>query len=289
MTISTSNDYTGGSTINSGTVVLLDTGSPPGARSGLGNGVITIAAGAAVRAGDGTTPGAGTITGSIVHNAGSVIINRNDASTLSDPMDGAGTLAVQGGGVLTVSVPANANIYTGNTTVSGGATLQAGGANAMSANSVINIDNTAGSRFNPNGFDQIIAGLSGGGATSGDVSFGGNNLTFAGIGNNNLTYSGPISNSSGTIFMGRTQNVVDEGSPTTLRQVALTSKDAVQTLSGDMMNITGPITARVGTLNLAPRAHDHRGYDTSDQHHGAGNPAIWCRLVDAGKPATSGD
>ena len=172
----------------------------------------------------------GTITGSIVHNAGSVIINRNDASTLSASMDGAGTLAVQGGGVLTVSVPANANIYSGNTTVSGGETLQAGGANAMSANSVINIDNTAGSRFNPNGFDQVIAGLSGGGATSGDVSFGGNNLTFAGIGNNNLTYSGPISNFSGTIFMGRVQNVNDEGNPATSRSCGIDEQGCVADL-----------------------------------------------------------
>ena len=75
----------------------------------------------------------------------------------------------------------------------------------MSANSVINVDNTAGSRFNPNGFNQTIAGLSGGGATSGDVTVGGNNLTFAGIGTNNLNYAGPISSVAGTVIMGTTK------------------------------------------------------------------------------------
>ena len=40
-----------------------------------------------------------------------------------------------------------------------------------------------------------------------------NNFTFAGIGTNNLTYSGPISSTSGTIFIGRAENVTDEGVP----------------------------------------------------------------------------
>ena len=92
---------------------------------------------------------------------------------MSAPIDGAGTLTVQGGGTLSINVAQNANTYTGNTNVNGGATLQAAGTNVMSANSVINLDNTAGSRFNPNGFNQTIAGLSGGGANSGDVTVGG--------------------------------------------------------------------------------------------------------------------
>ena len=90
----------------------------------------------------------------------------------------------------------------------------------MSANSVINIDNTAGSRFTLNGFNQTIGGLSGGGANSGDVTIGTNGLTFAGIGTNNLNYAGPISSVSGTITMGTTQSVNDEGSPATARTVA---------------------------------------------------------------------
>jgi autotransporter-associated beta strand protein len=70
LTLSTANDYTGGTTINSGTVIALDTGAVPGSSSGLGNGVITIAAGAAVQVGNGTA-GTGSITGTAIHNAGS--------------------------------------------------------------------------------------------------------------------------------------------------------------------------------------------------------------------------
>jgi fibronectin-binding autotransporter adhesin len=254
LTLSTSNDYTGGTTISAGTVIALDTASVPGSSSGLGNGVINIAAGAALQVGNGTA-GTGTITGTAIHNAGSITVNRPDASVVNAPIDGAGTFAVQGGGALSFNVAANANTYTGNTTVSGGATLQAGAANAMSANSVINIDNTAGSRFNPNGFNQVIAGLSGGGNSSGDVTMAGNNLTFAGIGTNNLNYAGPISSVSGTLTMGTTKTQADEGLPTgTNRTVAASSKDAVQTLSGAAMNLQGPTTVLVGTLNLAPSA-----------------------------------
>ena len=125
----------------------------------------------------------------------------------------------------------------------------------MSANSVINIDNTAGSRFTLNGFNQTIAGLAGGGSSSGDVTMGGNNLMFAGIGTNNLNYAGPISSVSGTLTMGTTKTQADEALPTaTNRTVAASSKNAVQTLSGAAMNLQGPTTVLVGTLNLAPSA-----------------------------------
>ena len=78
----------------------LDTGAIPGSSSGLGNGVITIAAGAAVQAGDGTRQVRDLSRDRLSTTAGSIIINRPDASTLSASIDGAGTLAVQGGGTL---------------------------------------------------------------------------------------------------------------------------------------------------------------------------------------------
>ena len=100
LTLSTANDYTGGTTINAGTVIVLDTGAVPGSSSGVGNGVITIA------------PGAGAASWQWHgwcwddhwigdHNTGSIIVNRPDASTLNGPITGTGTLAVQGGGTLT--------------------------------------------------------------------------------------------------------------------------------------------------------------------------------------------
>ena len=254
LTLSTSNDYSGGTTINAGTVIAADTGSTAGVSSALGSGPITIASGALLQVGNGTA-GAGTITSGVtITNNGSLVVNRPDSSTLNGPIVGAGTLAIQGGGIVSLrsNGVANASTYSGNTTISGGSTLQLAEASATSPSSVINVDNTAGSRFTLNGFDSVIAGLSGGGANSGDVTIGGNNFTFAGIGTNNLTFSGPMSSLAGTIFMGRTQAVNDEGNPTTSRTVALTSKDAVQTLAGAGLNLQGPTTVRVGTLNYAP-------------------------------------
>ena len=234
----------------------------------------------------------GSITGTAIHNAGSITVNRPDASTLSAPIDGAGTLAVQGGGTLTVNVAANTNTYSGNTTVGGGATLQAGAANVMSANSVINIDNTAGSRFNPNGFNQVLAGLSGGGSSSGDVTMGGNNLTFAGIGTNNLNYAGPISSVAGTITMGTTKTQADEALPTgTNRTVAASSKDAVQTLSGAAMNLhrtdNGPRRHAESTPRRHPRQLALRA--GIGRHHRSNHSAVRRRNVKPAKPGASAD
>jgi fibronectin-binding autotransporter adhesin len=234
LTISTANDYSGGTTINAGTVIAADTTSVPGASSALGNGVITIASGAVLQIGTGAG-GTGTVTGTAIHDAGSIVWNRLDSFTLTPPIDGAGTLSAQGGGTLTLT---GASTYTGATTISGGATLQAGAANAVSANSVINIDNTAASRFTLNGFNESIAGISGGGTNSGDVTLSGNNLTILGVGTNNLSYAGPISSvGAGTLIMGS----------------ATSSTTATQTLTGTM-NLGGRLTVLNGTLNLAPTA-----------------------------------
>ena len=269
LTISTTNDYTGGTTISAGTVIALDTNSVSGSTSALGSGPLTIASGAVLQVGNGTA-GTGSIAGPTITNNGSMIVNRPDSSTLNTAITGTGTLAIKGGGTVSLKTGGvtNASTYSGNTTISGGSTLQLGEASATSGNSVINVENTAASRFTLNGFDSVIGGLSGGGANSGDVTIGANNFTIAGIGTNNLTYSGPISSNGGTLFIGRvtplttgatttTPNVNDEGDPgnnntVTARVVAATSKDASQTLSGASILLNGPITVRVGTLNLAP-------------------------------------
>ena len=200
-----------------------------------------------------------------------MIVNRPDSSTINAAITGTGTLAIKGGGTVSLKTGGvtNASTYTGNTTISGGSTLQLGEASATSGNSVINVENTTGSRFTLNGFDSVIGGLSGRrGKFRRRHHRSTNNFTIAGIGTNNLTYSGPISSNGGTLFIGRmtplttgatttTPNVNDEGDPgnnntVTARVVAATSKDASQTLSGASILLNGPITVRVGTLNLAP-------------------------------------
>ncbi len=94
LTISTANDYSGGTTINAGTVIAADTTSVPGASSALGNGVINLASGAVLQIGNGTG-GTGTVTGTAIHDAGSIVWNRPDSFTLNTPINGAGTLSAR--------------------------------------------------------------------------------------------------------------------------------------------------------------------------------------------------
>ena len=98
LTLATANDYTGGSTINAGKVIPRY-GSIPGSTSGLGNGPITIAAGATVQAGNGTAE-SGIYHGidhpqrRFGHHQSARFFHVNA------PIDGAGTLTVQGGGTV---------------------------------------------------------------------------------------------------------------------------------------------------------------------------------------------
>ena len=138
LTLATSNDYQGGTTINdNGKIIALDVGST-GVASATGAGPVNVGANATLQIGNGTTTGAGTVTGP-VHNSGSVVINRPDSFTFGTAVDGSGTLAVQGGGTTTVT---GTLTYSGNTTVSNG-TLLAGIANAFSPASTIVLSNSA--------------------------------------------------------------------------------------------------------------------------------------------------
>ena len=165
------------------------------------------------------------------------------------------------------------------------------GANVMSANSVINIDNTAGSRFNPNGFNQTIAGLSGGGATQATLPSGEITLRLPESGTTTSIMPGRSALSAGTIFMGRVKRKLTKAIPTgPIRTVALSSKDAVQTLGGAAMNITGPTTVHVGTLNYAPSVPTTIGGDKQgDQHHSSDHSAVRSRNLNPAKPAASAD
>ena len=75
-----------------------------------------------------------------------------------------------------------------------------------------------------------------------------------------------------------------------IRTVALSSKDAVQTLSGAAMNITGPTTVNVGTLNYAPSVPTTIGGDKQDDYHQyADHSAVRCRNLNPAESAASVD
>ena len=84
---------------------------------------------------------------------------------------GAGTVTlstaatVSGNSSLTFGTQSS---YTGGSYIDGG-TVQAGAKNALSPNSTFVLANTAGALLDLNGFDQVVGGLSGGGASGGNL------------------------------------------------------------------------------------------------------------------------
>jgi autotransporter-associated beta strand protein len=156
LTLVGSQTYTGGTTINGGTL-RLGNGTSAGSVVGAitNNGTLEVDAGTAnntfasdvagtgsfVKSGAGTTTitGANTYAGSTtisagtlqvgnggtvgnigagpVVNNGSLVLNRSDSQTFSNPISGSGSLVKQGAGILTLS---GANSYDGATTLSDG-------------------------------------------------------------------------------------------------------------------------------------------------------------------------
>lgn len=149
LTLTTANSYSGGTTINTGTLQV----------------------------------GAGGTAGSIVgnvSNSAALIFNRSDTSTYAGVITGSGTVTKSGAGLLQLS---SSNSYNGATTLSGG-TLQAGAINVLSANSALTM--SGGTTLDLNGFANTIGSLSGTGTINlngGALTFGGDNTstTFSGI------------------------------------------------------------------------------------------------------------
>ena len=170
---STSPTYSG---VISGTGTLTKTGT--GTLTFTGNnsytGTTTVSAGT-LQLGDGTTNG--TIAGNITDNAALVFnYGTSTSPTYSGVISGTGTLTKSGPGTLTLS---GTNTYTGSTTINGG-TLQLGATNALPATTTVTVANVAGAVLDLNGYNQTVAGLSGGGTTGGSITVGGGILTVGG-------------------------------------------------------------------------------------------------------------
>jgi len=223
LTIATNNDYQGATTINGGTLIATNTGGTA-LLSATGTGAVTVGASATLQLGNGTA-GAGTVAGTI-HDNGSLVFNRpsGDDITISNAIDGTGTVTIQGGdtitstGVLTYSGATNLNI----------GTLQAGAPNSLPSASTIKL--ASGTTLSLGGFTSSIGALADG-ATSGGAVTANAALTFSGSGTN--TYTGG--------FTGGSTSITVNG-----------SASLVQNLSGTISGVTGSITVNNGTLNLTP-------------------------------------
>ncbi len=119
-------DNTAASTLTKsggGTVVLAGTNTYTGGTTN-GAGILQIGIG-------GTS---GSLGSGNVSNNGSLIFNRSDALTVTGVISGAGTLAQNGFGMLTLT---NTNTYTGTTTLSAGTVSVGADANLGNANGLI--------------------------------------------------------------------------------------------------------------------------------------------------------
>jgi len=164
LTLLGDNTYTGGTTINSGTLQL-------------GNG--------------GTT---GAITGNVLNN-GSLVFNRGDALTYGNVISGAGSLANSGNGTLTLT---GQNNYTGSTSITAG-TLKTSVNNAIANSSNVTI--SEGSTLNLDGTNQVLQNLTNmGSILLADISAAVNPAARVASGPVSVTVTGDITN-SGTLFI----------------------------------------------------------------------------------------
>jgi fibronectin-binding autotransporter adhesin len=126
-TLSGANNYSGGTTISSGTIVLNNASG-----SGTGSGAVTVSAGT-LQIGEGGTTGAvaGTIT-----NDGTLTFNRTDAISYAN-ITGTGTLNQNGSGTLELT---GINTQSGGTNVNAGGLLLNGSLTTATVNVVLNAE-----------------------------------------------------------------------------------------------------------------------------------------------------
>jgi autotransporter-associated beta strand protein len=211
------NAYTGGTTINAGTLQI----------------------------GNGGTAGA-IGTGGITDN-GTLAYNLNVAFTLSQVISGTGGVTEMGPQSLQLS---SANTYTGPTNVTGG-TLQAGNASAFGVGSAVTT--FTGGTLSLNGFSVSIGSLSG---TAGTVNDNTATASTLSVGSNNAstTYGGLIANGAagalslikngvGTLTLTNTLNSYSGGTTINSGTLAVASDTALG---------TGPVTiTALGTLSYS--------------------------------------
>jgi fibronectin-binding autotransporter adhesin len=208
LTLATANTFTGGITLNAGTLNLGNAGALGSGPLSLGAGVtlgntsgsdiVAAAPVAQTWAGDFTYAGPSSLN---LGTAGSVTMVAGSQVTVSS-----GTLAV--GGISGSGLPltkagagtlvVGANSYSGATTVSGG-TLRAASTTSFAATSGVTLADVAGATLDLNGFSQTITNLTGGGTAGGNVALGGATLTTGGAADATI---GALSGAGGLVKTG---------------------------------------------------------------------------------------
>jgi autotransporter-associated beta strand protein len=141
LTLNTANTYSGGTTLNTGTLVI-------GNAAAAGNGTITQANSSSLLKFDTTgtitnnmsvynvlATQSATLSGAITVNNATWDIETGDTLTISGAVSGSGGVTKNGGGTLTLN---GTNTYNGSTVVNAG-TLNAANANALGSNNTVQV------------------------------------------------------------------------------------------------------------------------------------------------------
>ena len=116
-------------------------------------------------------------------------------------------------------------------------TLRAGADSAFSPNSAIVMGNSSAAVLDLNGFNETVAGLSGGGSSGGNVALGSGSLTINGGG----TYGGAIGG-PGSISVGGSSTLVLTGSSTFTGGTTIQSGSTLQIGSG---GVSGSVVGQI--------------------------------------------
>lgn len=254
LTLSGTNSYTGGTTINGGTIAI----SRDDNLGSTANRTVTFDGG--ILATNQITNSM-TLSGNMVLESGGATINVSSYSATSSvtstgTYSGTGGLTKDGNGTL-IMYGAN-NSFTGITSVSNG-TLIAANNGALSPNSALVMGNNTGSAVVLS-VSQSVASLAGGGANGGNINLNNNSLT-AGGDNTSTTYAGVISGTgsftktgTGTMVISGqntyTGNTNINGGTLMLGADNALSDNTNITMGGNATLATNSHTDTVGTLTL---------------------------------------
>ncbi len=269
--LTASNTYSGGTTINAGTLVVSGAG-------GLGDaaGAVTVNTGAGLYISSGLTVNR---TGNVTVNGGSLTTDNFNIGTISVSggnfiannaavlaLKLAGTAGLTVGGTGDTYLWAN-NSYTGATVINSGK-LVLGGSGAISANSAVQIASGASldltGNFAPNSINRTFAGLTGGGVLNGNggtvtVNKSSGSDTFGGViqgaqglvksGAGTLVLSGANTHTGGTVVNGGTLVVNSAGGMgDAAGTVTVNAGATLYTGGGLTVSRTGNFTVNGGSL-----------------------------------------
>jgi autotransporter-associated beta strand protein len=284
LTLSGANSYTGGTTVNAGTLLLGAGASLPT------TGPLTVNGGSLDFNGNNVTIGSlSGLGGTIALGAGTLTVAEQGSTAFAGTLTGTGGLTMQGSGMLSLT---GVNTYTGPTSITGG---------RLAVNGSITSNVTVGAFGNLGGTGTIFGTVTNNGVSSPGNSIGTLNVVGA------YTQAAGSSYQVETNAAGQADRINVTGAPGTATiaggTVTLTAASGVYAPSTTytILNATGGVTGTyAGANSLYPFLQPSLAYDTNNVYltlrpggFGAGaatpNQAAVGRVVDQSVAGSSGD